>query len=275
MIVRWDTTADSALPVTFQGLTEEDRPAYGAPARIHLAPPPSEDPRAAKKRADWIAWRAAPYPARRHSEYLHRPDVDGAGGPRILLSAVLRLPERVDDYLARFNSKRRLQIRGGPARRRGYAARAIDPAEESAGIWEVVHSTDERQGRGIAALVGDRPRDFDFSDYRPYADPNYRDVTCGVFSPDGALAAYLLGRRVGDHVQYDEVMGHADHLKNEVMYLLHFEFLRLCLESEVPPWCLNYGPWYSGANPFSPEGGLNRWKRKVRFEPAYLILASS
>ena len=81
--------------------------------------------------------------------------------------------------------------------------------------------------------------------------------------------------RVGDHVQYDEIMGHADHLGNDVMYLLHYAFVQLCVENAAPPRCLNYGSWYSGANPFSPQGGLNRWKRKVNFKPAYLILASS
>src|SRR5262245_36364629 len=121
----------------------------------------------------------------------------------------------------------------------------------------------------------DRARNHDFPDYIEYGDPNYNDICCGAFAPDGTLAAYLLGKRVGEHVQYDEIMGHAAHIANDVMYLLHFEFLRLCMQSPAPPQCLNYGSWYSGANPFSAEGGLNRWKRKVNFKPAYLILASS
>jgi hypothetical protein len=256
-------------------LTEEDQARYGEPALITLHPPAPGNDSSRRKLERWLEWRAASYPAARHSEYLYRSEADSAGGgPKIMLSAVMATPRTLEAYLAEISPDRRYDVRGKKASNRGYTVRSIHPRECAAEIWQIIHSTDQRQSRPIAPMFLDRPRDHDFPEYIDYGDPNYNDICCGVFAPDGTLAAYLLGKRVGDHVQYDEIMGHSAHLPNDVMYLLHFEFLRLCTQSPVPPQCLNYGSWYSGANPFSTEGGLNRWKRKVNFKPAYLILAS-
>lgn len=263
------------LPATFQRLIEADQREYGAPEVIELTPPEAKSEHARQKRANWIAWRAASYPAPRHSEYLYRPDDDGEHGPKILISAVMSTPSSLDAYLEAFPRKRRYDVEGRKAISRGYTWRVIRPAEHREGIHEIIHSTTTRQGRSIAPQFADRPPEHDFSTYAPTGEPLFDDLCVGVFTPDGRLAAYLLGRRVGAHVQYDEIMGHGDHVASDVMYLLHRGFLETCINHSDPPRCLNYGSWYSGANPFSPEGGLNRWKRKVKFTPAYLVLASS
>jgi hypothetical protein len=265
------------IPSTFQRLTEADVAIYGEPAMIHLNPPTPLNDASRQKLEDWLSWRAAPYPATRHSEYLHKPTVDGEAGPKILLSAVLATPPTIEAYLAEISPDRRYDVRGKKAANRGYTARPIRPQDHASAIFDIIHSSDQRQGRDIAPMFAQRPRDHGFPGYIDYRDPHYDDICTGVFSPapESGLVAYLLGKRVGDHVQYDEIMGHADHIANDVMYLLHFEFLRQCMTLDSRPRCLNYGSWYSGVNPFSPEGGLNRWKRKVNFKPAYLILACS
>jgi hypothetical protein len=262
------------LPKNFQKLTKEDESTYGHPEFIYLEPTIVNDPNCMDKRTRWIKWRAAPYEAKRHSEYLYIPDIDEAKEPRILVSAVMQTPNTIEEYLASISRKRRYDISGKKALNLGYTSREIDPKNEALGIWEIIHSSDSRQGRKIAADFFDRPPNFDFPAYKTFHDPNYEDICCGVFSKTGDLSAYLLGKRVGHHVQYDEIMGHAEHLKNDVMYLLHFSFLKICTKLQIPPACLNYGPWYSGVAPYSSTGGLNRWKRKVKFKPAYLILAS-
>src|SRR5690606_4844736 len=129
-------------------------------------------------------------------------------------------PEDVDRYLEEFTAKRRYDILGKKALKAGYTARPIrHPAEYSREIYNIVHSSDTRQGRTIATMYDNRPADYDFPDYRPVQDPNYQDICTGVFAPDGTLVAYLLGKRVGHHVCYDEIMGHADHLAHDIMYL--------------------------------------------------------
>lgn len=259
----------------FQPLRDCDIAEYGSPELCFLAAPAPSDDLSARKRQSWLTFRAAPYSAARHSEYLFIPESDLEGnGPKIMLSAVMTLPVDLQAYLGAMPAGRRYTVRGKKAESRGYRAREIRPGEHAQAIWEVVHSSSQRQGRPISPLYADRPRDWPFSEYCEYQDPNYADICCGVFTEHGKLAAYLLGKRVGDHVQYDEIMGHADHVGSDVMYLLHYFFLKTCLERASIPICLNYGPWYSGVNPFSPKGGLNEWKRRVGFRPAYLILAS-
>lgn len=261
----------------FQQLTDEDRAEFGAPELWRLDPPETDDPGAREKRRRWLEWRAAPYPAERHSEYLFRVPGDLEGpASRILISAVLDSGPGIDAYMEGLDKKRRYQIEGRKPRNMGYTTAPINhPRAHAGAIHAIIHSSTQRQGRAIAPMFDQRPADHAFSDYDLCNDSNYKDICTGVFTPDGTLAAYLLGKRVGDHVQYDEIMGHADHLGNDVMYLLHFAFLQQCLEQEVVPRCLNYGPWYSGQDPYSARSGLNFWKRKARFRPAYLIAASS
>lgn len=266
----------------FQQLTEEDKAEYGEVPLWELSAPHTEDARAEQKRANWIKWRAAPYPADRHAEYLFRPAVDGETRPdseplppRILISAVLELPESIDAYVSSVSPNHRYDIRGRKATNKGYTTQVISPAALSDQIWNIVHSCDERQGRAIAPGYLQRDRDSEFPEYAALSDPHYRDICLGVFDSREMLCAYLLGKRVGDHVQYDEIMGHAAHLKQGVMYLLHYDFVALCLRQDVPPRCLNYGPWYSGSDPFDATGGLNRWKRKARFKPCYLAFSES
>ncbi|MFP4052539.1 MAG: hypothetical protein ACLFV7_01585 [Phycisphaerae bacterium] len=260
------------IPPTFQQLTDEDRAIYGTPEVIELCPPLTDDPAAARKRAHWLEWRAAPYPARRHSEYLYLP-ADGNDGPRILLSAVLKTPASLEEYVSAAPKKRRYDLRGNKARNKGYQVRPIRPAEKAEGIWQVIHSSDTRQGRPISPMFDDRPRDYDFPEYVDFEDPQYRDICTGVFTYHGDLAAYLLGKRAGEHVYYDEIMGHDDFRDDDVTYLLHAGFIEQAAALDRPPRYLHYGPWYSGADPYSPTGGLNRWKRKTNFKPAWLTLA--
>jgi hypothetical protein len=266
-----DQIPDVSDAKQFQQLTEEDKGVYGEPKVLVLNPPHVDDEQCRLKRENWIEWRAASYPGIRHSEYLH---VAGSQS-KVLISAVLPTPKSIEDYIGSLERKHRGRLIGNKASVLGYSARQIDPLSEGPGIWSVIHSMDERQGKPIAKQFEERPRDHQFPEYQPYSNAAYRDVCCGVFAPDGTLSAYLLGKRVGDHVAYDEIMGHADHLDNNVMYFLHISFLEQCLLQDIVPTCLNYGPWYSGQNPYSPEGGLNRWKRRLGFHPAYLILASS
>lgn len=264
-----------ADPERFQSLTQEDSEYYGNPDLVLLDPPKTTDPNAAKKRQNWLGWRAASYPAQRHSEYLFKLHRDcERGGPRILLSAVLDPTAGLEAYLALFNNKQRYHVTGRKATNLGYVAKPINPREHAAEIYNIVHSSETRQGRPIVQQFWDRPVNHNFPDYLEYQDFNYKDICVGVFDPDGVMVAYLLGKRVGDHVQYDEIMGHYDHVGNRIVFLLNFFFIQECLKQEKVPRCLNYGPWYSGVNPYSPKGGLNFWKRRTRFRPVYLITAS-
>lgn len=270
------TEGDGApVPVPHpQDPTEEDRERYGTPPTLVLRPRPPRTDRAALKLRTWVELRAAPYPAERHSEYMAFAH-DGDDAPRTLLSAVLETPTDIEAYDAARPHRHRAELRGNRARRRGYSGRRIDPAAFAGQIHEIVHSSPTRQGRGITERFATRPPDHDFSEFAPTGDPAYDDLCVGVFDRENALAAYLLGRRVDEHVQYEEIMGHADALGDGVMWLLHRVFLEHAAASDPRPRWLHYGSWYSGASPYAPDRGLNLWKRKAGFWPAYLQLGAS
>lgn len=259
--------------LNLQSLTDDDSHYYQDDNFIELPLPQIVDNRSKSKVDNWLSWRAAPYPADRHSEYLLLwPNDQGKRSPRILLSAVLDPNNLSTEEVSRMDGKKRYFITGRKAINQGYVGcRLSHPKLFANDIYEVIHSNHLRQGRPIAEMYRYRARDFQFPDYDLYEHPECRDICVGVMSPEGQLVAYLLGKRVGAHVQYDEIMGHADHLKNRIMQLLHYYFIEQCLREEVIPTCLNYGPWYSGKNPYSPDTGLNYWKRRMGFQPAYLV----
>ncbi len=275
MSANGDTNEVPDIDERFQSLVEEDRQSYGEPGVI-LVRSRLEEGRCLdacrKKVEDWIAWHGAPYPADRHAEYMYVPS---RSDRKVLLSAVLVLPGTFEDYRSWFSRKRRSNAMGRKAANLGYKTSPFRPRDYAEQIYRIIHSRPERQGREVEAAFWDRPPDEPFDRYEPIGCPRHENLAWGVFTPEGGLAAYLLGMRVGDVLFYEEIMGHADHLDNDVMYLLHAELVGHCIGLREPPEFLHYGPWYSGRDPFNPRGGLNRWKRKVRMRPAYLVLASS
>ncbi len=257
-----------------QRLTSEDTLNYGSPNVMFLKPSHTLCDVAATKRQEWFEWRGASYPANRSAEYLHiYSDTDHhETETKVLLSAVLS-PAVALEYINNCApSKTRYQLKGSKALNLGYFTRRLKhPSLFSKEIFAIVHSSKTRQGRSIAPMFDSRQASDVFARCGYSVDPNYNDIYMGVFTPSNELVGYIIGRRVGEHIQYDEIMGHNDYLNNRIMYLLHYDFLCECLKQEKVPTCLNYGPWYSGTNPFSHEGGLNRWKRRYGFQPAYLV----
>lgn len=257
-----------------QQLTDADTLLYEAAKPLFLMPPPTSCRAAIKKQQNWFKWRGASYAADRRAHYLHIHNSSEAvmENHKVLISAVLE-PSSAFEYISKYASKKlRYQLKGAKATNLGYYTKSLShPKHYSQEIYNVIHSSDKRQGRSIAPMFALRESSCNFENCLEVSDHNYQDINLGVFSKNDELVGYILGRRVGDHIQYDEIMGHDDHLGNHIMYLLHFEFLRECLKQKKAPTCLNYGPWYSGINPFSPDGGLNRWKRRYGFRPAYLV----
>lgn len=253
----------------FQKLIEEDKNIYNQPADLYINPQVSNDPLSENKRQKWIELMGAPYKDTRHSEYICFKNRNIK--KNILISAVLILPFDLDQFFKKMRSDTRINLKGNSAKNKGYYVKDILPDNFSENIFEIIHSTNERQNRKISKHILDRPLNYKFERYKDFQDKNYQDICLGVFDNLNILRGYLLGFRVGDHVFYDEIMGHSLYLKDNIMHLLHYFFVKRCLELEIIPKYLNYGPWYSGNNPFDINSGLNLWKRKLGFQPAYLF----
>ncbi|HVI30404.1 hypothetical protein [Hansschlegelia sp.] len=92
----------------------------------------------------------------------------------------------------------------------------------------------------------------------------------GAVTVDERLVAYVKLVRRGDFIHYADLMGHGDHLNENVMALLHFEIMRWLLDREDPlvegVRAVLYGAAEQGGD------GLVTWKKRAGFEPARLTL---
>ena len=81
------------------------------------------------------------------------------------------------------------------------------------------------------------------------------------------LVGYVRLRRQGDSSAYTWTLGHGDHLREGVMYLLHYGIVRTMLQMQPPA-----RPRYIVYHNYTAEVGntLGEWKRRALFKPRYL-----
>lgn len=114
---------------------------------------------------------------------------------------------------------------------------------------------------------------------KPPSHPTHWTLWWGVFLPEPGhmqgrvrvgerLVAYLKLTRVGEFVHYTDLMGHADHLEDGVMILMHMEIMRWLLDSG-DPLAEGVGAVVYGAAEHGGEGLLT-WKKRAGFTPARL-----
>ena len=82
------------------------------------------------------------------------------------------------------------------------------------------------------------------------------------------LIGYVSLERNGELLLYSRIIGHGDHLKNGIMYLLNQEIIRWIIdgESQVTDGIkyIMYAGWNDGT------AGLKMWKKRTLFKPYYL-----
>lgn len=153
-------------------------------------------------------------------------------------------------------------------------------------IVAINHSKKERCGRqmsepyrrSVEEMGGSPTR---YQEVRPPDCPVHYDYWWGVFASepgyqqgevttDERLVAYIRLRRNGNYALYGQILGHGDYLKYGIMFFLHFSIVRWILARKDPCTVglenLIYAGFYQG------KEGLQLWKKKMLFEPAYLIL---
>lgn len=134
----------------------------------------------------------------------------------------------------------------------GYTVRVFDPDLCKSEIHAINVSMPERQGRKMS------------SEYLVERD-SYREVGSwlylGVFDSAGALAAYLFVHMVGEVAYVGPVLGHGDHLKENVMYLLFTEAVGELLRSSSSCRYFMYDMYFGGRE------GLRLFKARIGFRP--------
>lgn len=146
--------------------------------------------------------------------------------------------------------------RADRAARRGYRFATISRHERAQEIQAINLSLPERQGRPMSTGYLQPPTTTPLPDY-PCARHGIR--TYGIETGDGILVAYLWLYRAGDLALVSQILGHADHLEHEVMYLL----VQGAVAAETPHGgFMVYNRYDSGTD------GLRFFKDRCGFAPA-------
>jgi len=127
--------------------------------------------------------------------------------------SVLRLPDEVTDWRKEHKTARK---RADRCQRRGYRFVDVVRREREEEIWLINTSIGMRQGRPMSPGYQEKPVYGDDSSLCS----RHGVHAYGVEEPNGTLVAYLFAYRAGDLVLVSQILGHADHLKDEIMWLL-------------------------------------------------------
>lgn len=183
-----------------------------------------------------------------------KPLYDQLSSGRYDTCSTLEIPESVEEWRQEHRTARK---RADRAVRLGYHAARIMRHEWAQDIYEINTSAEERQGRPMSAGYRERPSTT--PDH--YYCPRHGVHAYGVVTGGGRLRAYLWVYRSGELALVSQILGHAEHLRNDVMYLL-FQF---ALEHEV-----GQGGWFVYNRHDSGTDGLRYFKGKLGFEPRYV-----
>jgi len=163
----------------------------------------------------------------------------------------------LEDFAGYTAAHRTARKRAARAARLGYTFGPIERSEHIDAIHGINTSAPERQGRPMTAGYVERPS---FSPLPDYPCTRHAIRTYGVSSPSG-LVAYIVLYICGELALVSQILGHAEHLKDEIMYLLVLEAFRDMLERSGPVQAF-YNRHDSGTD------GLRFFKERLGFEPA-------
>jgi hypothetical protein len=164
--------------------------------------------------------------------------------------SVLEIPRTVDEWRA---ANRTARKRVNRAFGRGY--RAVNLNRTGGEDWDAINqSAPVRQGRPMTAGYMNPSQ---FSRLPAYPCPLHATRVTGIHDKHGNLVAYLVMLRAGDLALVSQILGHDEHLSDEIMSLL----FQHALERELhTPGLVVYNRHDSGGL------GLRDWKEWHGFE---------
>ena len=172
--------------------------------------------------------------------------------------AVLPVPGSLEAWR---EARRTARKRAARAYRRGYHAGPLKRETWAEDMYEINVSRSHRQGRPMAS--GYRRREV-MSPLPDYPCGRHCVRATGVWTDNGHLVAYLMMYRVGELALVSQILGHGDHERNEIMFLLFEDALRREIDQGG---VVVYNRWDSGTD------GLREFKSRLGFEPAGVVWA--
>jgi hypothetical protein len=164
--------------------------------------------------------------------------------------SVLEVPGSLEEWREGHRTARK---RADRAVRLGYQFREIAREQYDEDIFAINTSKDERQGRPMTQGYRER------QNYLPlptYYCGRHAIRTYGVVDDRGTLVAYLWLYRSGDLALVSSILGHGEHLANDVMYLL----FQGVVGAEIP-----YGGFFVYNRHDSGQDGLRYCKERWGF----------
>lgn len=158
------------------------------------------------------------------------------------------------DWCAYIADHRTARKRAARADRLGYRFAEVERREFEDDVFAINTSTETRQGRAMSASYRERQT---FAG-NPLVCPHHHVYTYGVLRK-GILYAYLWLYRCGQVALVSSILGHADRLRDDVMYLLATETVRRQTD-------LGGVAFYNMHN--SGTDGLRFFKERLGFQPA-------
>lgn len=170
-------------------------------------------------------------------------------------ASVQRLAEHRGDWELEHRTARKRALR---CESLGYRFDAnVDRVGRADEIYAINTSAPARQGRPMADSYLERPV---FSPLPPIECERHAIYPYGVVDRDDVLAAYTWVYRVGELVMFSQILGHAERLRDHVMFLLVREALED--QREIGPGIAFYNRHDSGTD------GLRWQKERLGFGPA-------
>lgn len=163
--------------------------------------------------------------------------------------SLMPVPQSIEEWRAEHRTARK---RADRSARLGYAFAEIDRSLYPDDIYEINTSLETRQGRPMSSGYRTRNVPGKLPSY-PCARHSIR--TFGVLQ-DARLRAYLTLYRVNELALVSMILGHGDHLRDDIMYLL---FAGLVADQAGLGGFLYYNSWSSGTE------GLRYYKARIGF----------
>lgn len=193
-------------------------------------------------------------------EALARSEYDGTyyTRPAYPLS-VVALPASGAEYeyqcsrVARYNARL--------ASKRGYTHSLINRADWTDDLHALRSSAEFRQGRNMPDAYMQR-QEYGVDPAADEQCPRHLSVFHGVTSPDGRLVAYMHMVQCGQIVRVNTILGHWDHMDDQVVWLLVMEALKWHIDERG----VEYGLYFTHDSGHGP--GLRYFKERFRFAPS-------
>jgi len=156
-----------------------------------------------------------------------------------------------EEYLSSVNGKNSAAYFSRRCTKMGYTVRSFNPNNQIEEIFTINTSSTERQGR-----VMDKNYQIKVNEW-PTDEENQ---WFGIFSEEGKLVAYVWTYIAGEMVLINRILGHADFLKDNIMYLLMTKVVAAFVQSDE----INYLMYDTFGK---VENGLVLFKKRIGFKP--------